>query len=140
MKRFSFNLEGILSLREFEEKNAKNDLAKSIAEANTLQQNLENIAQERVRVNNLRNNTSDLFYLQSCEQYVNKLDVQKEDTLESLAEIQLVIEKKQKILVDAMQKRKAIEKLKEKKIAEWKKENIKAEESAIEDSAYSHYN
>ena len=50
MKRFSFNLEKLLQLRGFEEKNAKTELAAAISVAERIKLDLRNTAAERVRV------------------------------------------------------------------------------------------
>ena len=81
MKRFSFNLQKLLELREFEEKEAKDALARAVAEAEKLQAELQTIAAERVRINKTRNDNVDVASLVQIEHYVNRLDVRKEELL-----------------------------------------------------------
>lgn len=134
MKRFSFNLQKLLQLREFEEKNAKTALAAAVSEAERIKNELKSIAIERVRVNKTRNENVDTLFLITLEHYVNRLDVRKEELLENLAEAELLIEQRRAVFAAAMQKRSVLDKLKEKQYLSWRKENARAEESALEDA------
>ena len=134
MKRFSFNLQKLLQLREFEEKNAKTALAAAVSEAERIKNELKSIAVERVRVNKTRNENVDTLFLITLEHYVNRLDVRKEELLENLAEAELLIEQRRAVFAAAMQKRSVLDKLKEKQYLSWRKENARAEESALEDA------
>ena len=134
MKRFSFNLQKLLQLREFEEKNAKTALAAAVSEAERIKNELKSIAVERIRVNKTRNENVDTLFLITLEHYVNRLDVRKEELLENLAEAELLIEQRRAVFAAAMQKRSVLDKLKEKQYLTWRKENAKAEESALEDA------
>ncbi len=134
MKRFSFNLQKLLQLREFEEKNAKTALAAAVSEAERIKNELKSVAVERVRVNKTRNENVDTLFLITLEHYVNRLDVRKEELLENLAEAELLIEQRRAVFAAAMQKRSVLDKLKEKQYLTWRKENAKAEESALEDA------
>lgn len=136
MKRFSFNLEKLLQLRGFEEKNAKTELAAAISAAERIKLDLRNTAAERVRVNKTRNDTVDIRSLMAVENYVNRLDLRKEELLEQLAAAELTIEEKRKSFTAAMQKRSVLDKLKEKQFAQWRKESMRAEENALEDAVY----
>ena len=136
MKRFSFNLQKLLQLREFEEKNAKTALAAAVSEAERIKNELKSVALERVRVNKTRNDTVDIRSLMAVENYVNRLDLRKEELLEQLAAAELTIEEKRKSFTAAMQKRSVLDKLKEKQFAQWRKESMSAEENALEDAVY----
>lgn len=136
MKRFSFNLEKLLQLRGFEEKNAKTELAAAISAAERIKLDLRNTAAERMRVNKTRNDTVDIRSLMAVENYVNRLDLHKEELLEQLAAAELTIEEKRKSFTAAMQKRSVLDKLKEKQFAQWRKESMSAEENALEDAVY----
>jgi flagellar FliJ protein len=66
------------------------------------------------------------------ENYINRLDVQKENLLEELAAAELVIEEKRKAMYEAMKERKVLTKLKDKKQSEYRK-LVNQEEAAILD-------
>lgn len=133
MKKFDFSLEKVLNLREFEEDQAKIELAKAIAESERLQNILKNLAEERVKNNEKRRFSSDVFYLQNVENYIKAIDAKKEETLELLANNELVIEEKRLIVTEAMQKRKALTKLKEKKYSKYKKDLQKEEDKILDE-------
>ena len=121
MKKFKFSLEKVLSLREFEENQAQIELAKAISVVTELNNKLKFIANERVKNNDARSN------------YIEGLDYQKEILLEELAQAELILEEKRQIMIEAMKKRKALEKLKEKQLQEYKKEILKEEEKVLDE-------
>ena len=57
-----------------------------------------------------------------------------------MAQAQLVAEEKKKIVREAMQKVKVLDKLKEKKRAEWQEEYLQQEELAMDDVVTAQYN
>lgn len=132
MKRFSFSLQKILDLREYEEEQAKLDLAAAIAEANRIQAELEQIAREMVAAGSVRI-TSDIPAMQANEAYKVRLKLRKGELLEELAQAELVIEQKREVFAEKMRDRKVITKLREKALAEYKAEAEKDEEQANDD-------
>jgi flagellar FliJ protein len=133
MKKFKFSLEKVLMIREFEEKEAQIELGKAISVVNELNNKLKYIALERIKSNESRANSSDLNFLMSVENYINGLDFQKEQLLEQLAQAELVVEEKRKIMIEAMQKRKALDKLKENQYKNYKKELLHEEEKILDE-------
>ena len=133
MKKFKFSLEKVLKIREFEEKEAQIELGKALAVVNDLNAQLKYIAEERIKSNDSRANSSDLSFLMAVENYINGLDYKKEQLLEQLAQAQLVVEEKQKIMIEAMQKRKALDKLKENQVKSYKKELLQEEEKILDE-------
>ena len=140
MKRFEFSLQKVLNLREFEEKQAKNELGKAIAEAERIKTEIEYVALKRVENNKARSKTTDMNEIMAIEHFIVRLDLRKEELLEELAKAELVIEQKRQIFAEAMKNRKVVTKLKEKKEAEYKAEMLKAEEAAIDDIVGAKYN
>lgn len=122
MEKFEFKLEKILGIREFEEKQAKIELGKAIAQSEKIKQSLEFIAQEKVKTNLLRSSSTEINDLLLIENYINGLEIKKEDFLIQLANAQIIVEEKREIYLKAMQKRKALEKLKEKKFENFNEE------------------
>jgi len=133
MKRFSFGLQKLLDLREFSEKQAKEELGRVIGVANAINIELKEIAGERVHSQHSRDNTFDINNFRAIEFYVNKLDVRKEELFEELATTELLIEQKRALFTEAMKNRKVISKLKEKQQKIWHKKMLKEEEEAIDD-------
>ena len=116
MKKFSFSLEKVLNLREFDEKQAKEELGRVISIANKLNAELQQNAIDRVNTRNTSTSLLSINEFVAMEQYVTRLDNKKEELLTELAQTELLIEQKRKIFMEAMQNRKVITKLKEKKI------------------------
>ncbi len=132
MKRFEFSLQKVLDLREFEEDQAKLDLAAAIAVADKIKLELEQIAREMVAAGNVRI-TSDIPAMQANEAYKVRLKLRKGELLEELAQAELVIEEKRKVFAEKMKNRKVITKLREKAEKEYKAEVFKEEEKALDD-------
>lgn len=133
MKRFSFGLQKLLDLREFTEKQAKEELGKVISVANSINLELKDIASERVHSQKSRDDIFDINAFRAIEFYVNRLDLRKEELFEELATTELLIEQKRAIFTEAMKNRKVITKLREKQQKTWHKEMLKEEEEAIDD-------
>lgn len=133
MKKFKFSLEKVLKIREFEEKEAQIELAKAISVVTDLNNQLKYIASERIKSNESRSNSYDLSFLVSVENYIEGLDFKKEQLLEQLVQAELVVEEKRKIMIEAMQKRKALDKLKENQYKVYKKELLQEEEKILDE-------
>jgi flagellar FliJ protein len=139
MKKFKFSLEKVLSLREFEQNQAQIELGKAQSVVNDLNNQIKFIALEIVKSNESRANSTDLNFLLSIENYVNGLNYKKEILLEELAKAQLVLEEKRAIVVEAIKKRKSLEKLKEKQLEEYKKQYNLEEEKILDEISTSKF-
>ena len=133
MKKFVFPLQKILELREYEEDKAKLELGKAVAELERIKRLLQEVAQNRVAANQSRKDTTDVIVLMNIENYIIGLDAKKEKLLEELTMAQMFFEEKRDLYTKAMQDREVLSKLKEKQLAEYKKEVLKEEENALDD-------
>ena len=133
MKKFVFSLQKVLDLREFEEEKAKLELGKAVAEMERIKKLLAENAQNRVNAGYSRQDVSDIISLQTIENYILGLDIKKEKLLEDLAVAELIFEKKRDLFTEAMQAREVLTKLKDKQLAEYKKDALKQEENALDD-------
>ncbi len=133
MKKFSFKLEKVLELREFEEDQAKIELGKAIAETERIKEELKLTALKRVQNTKDRFSSCDVIEQLAIENYITRLDAEKERLLEELVQAELVVKQKRSVFAEAMKNRKIISKLKEKRAAEYKKEFYKTEENEIDD-------
>ena len=140
MKRFTFNLQKVLDLRNFEMEQAELELGKANAEVNRIQKQLDAVASQRVNVSKQIKGTKDFTLYSNANQYFRFLDKKKEQFLEEIAQANLVADEKREVLKEKMQKVKVLEKLKEKKITEWKKESLKEEELSMDDVVTAKYN
>lgn len=139
MKKFVFSLQKVLDLREFEEEKAKLELGKAVAEVERIKRLLSENAKKRVESNRARKDTSDIFVLQNIENYIIGLDFKKEKLLEELAVAEIVFEEKRDLFSKAMQDREVISKLKEKQLAEYKKQILREEENILDDISNGKY-
>jgi flagellar FliJ protein len=140
MKAFSFSMQKILDFREFQEKQAELELGKANAEVARIQNELNAVAQQRVNVTKEVDGSNDIALYASAQNYFKFLKQKEEQYLEEMAQAQLVAEEKKKIVREAMQKVKVLDKLKEKKRAEWQEEYLQQEELAMDDVVTAQYN
>ena len=136
MKRFNFRLEKLLNLRAFYEHQAELELAYAVAHKDSIDIALKNIAKLKIETGrkfNTDNSVLDMNYLHSAQNYMIRLNKEKEELLSKLVLADAAVNEKRSIYNEAASKRKVISKLKEKKIAVWQKENIKAEDELIDD-------
>lgn len=133
MKKFSFSMQKILDLRIFEQSQAEMELGKANAEVARIQGELESIARRKVStIKNFDTNT-DIFVQSEIQAFFFMLEQKKEKFLEELAVAQIAADEKRELVRLAMQKVKVLEKLKENKFRQWKKDSLKAEELAADD-------
>ena len=120
MKKFTFELEKVLEFRNFEKEQAEGELAKALAVETEINDNLKLIAQNYAAVKASMKGSQDFQDLMAQSQYNNLLEYQKEELLKQLAQAKLVSEQKREVLRECMKKTTALEKLREKQLAEWK--------------------
>ncbi len=119
MAKFTFELENILEFRRFEQSNAEADLAKALAQENQIQQKLENLAQQKIAEKRASANATDLQTIVNRERFFSHIKYQTEQLLEMLTQAKMVSDEKRAVLAECMKKTKALEKLREKKLAEF---------------------
>lgn len=133
MKKFAFSMQKILDLRIFEQRQAEMELGKANAEVARIQGELESIAKRKVStIKNFDTNT-DFLVRAEIQSFFFMLEQKKEKFLEELATAQIAADEKREVVRQAMQKVKVLEKLKENKFRQWKKDSLKAEELAADD-------
>ena len=120
MKKFTFELEKVLEYRNFEKQQAEGELAKALAVETEINENLKLIAQNYAALKAQMKGSLNFQDVVAQSQYNNLLEFQKEELLKQLAEAKLVTEQKRDVLRECMKKTTALEKLKEKQLAEWK--------------------
>lgn len=120
MKKFTFELEKVLEYRNFEKQQAEGELAKALAVETEINDNLKKIAQNYAAVKARMKGSLNFQDMMAQDQYNNLLEYQKEELLKQLAQAKLVTEQKREVLRECMKKTTALEKLKEKRLADWK--------------------
>ena len=120
MKKFTFELEKVLEFRNFEKQQAEGELAKALAVETEINENLKTIAQNYAAVKAQMKGSKDYQDVMAQSQYNNLLEYQKEELLKQLTQAKIVSEQKREVLRECMKKTTALEKLKEKQLADWK--------------------
>ena len=120
MKKFTFELQKVLEFRDFEKQQAEGELAKALAVETEINDNLKKIAQNYAAVKAEMKGSLSVQDFMAQSQYNNLLEYQKEELLKQLTQAKLVTEQKREVLRECMKKTTALEKLKEKQLAEWK--------------------
>lgn len=133
MKKFNFELEEVLEVRNFEQKQAEAEVAKCLNVENQINENLKKIAQQYVDVKTLMKGSKNFDDIRSQSQFNNLVAFQKENLLKELAQAQIETQKKREILKECMKKTQALEKMKEIKFNEYKEEIKKTENKRIEE-------
>ena len=133
MKKFNFELEEVLEVRNFEQKQAEAEVAKCLNVENQINENLKKIAQQYVAVKTLMKGSKNFDDIRSQSQFNNLVAFQKENLLKELAQAQIETQKKREILKECMKKTQALEKMKEIKFNEYKEEIKKTENKKIEE-------
>ncbi|WP_296031276.1 flagellar export protein FliJ [uncultured Treponema sp.] len=133
MKKFAFSMQKILDLRIFEQRQAEMELGKANAEVARIQGELESIARRKVSTIKKFDTNTDFLVQAEIQSFFFMLEQKKEKFLEELATAQIAADEKREVVRQAMQKVKVLEKLKENKFRQWKKDSLKAEELAADD-------
>ena len=133
MKKFNFELEEVLEVRNFDQKQAEAEVAKCLNVENQINENLKKIAQQYVAVKTLMKGSKNFDDIRSQSQFNNLVAFQKENLLKELAQAQIETQKKREILKECMKKTQALEKMKEIKFNEYKEEIKKTENKRIEE-------
>ena len=120
MKKFTFELQKVLEFRDFEKQQAEGELAKALAVKTEINENLKKIAQNYAAVKARQEGSLSVQDFMAQSKYNKLLEYQKEELLKQLAQAKLVTEQKREILRECMKKTTALEKLREKQLADWK--------------------
>lgn len=140
MKRFSFSLEKVESLKEFKKKQAELELGKAVQEEAKIQNSLDAIALAKANAVKSANEAKDIRSLYSVQHYFSLLEQQKEIAIEDLTRAKVVTDEKRAEMEKCMREVKAIENFKSLKKAEWKKQILQEEENTIDEIVTSKYN
>jgi flagellar FliJ protein len=122
MKKFGFSLEKVLELRVYYEKEAEIELGRAIAVLSDIELRIEETAKKRVEAASLRflpGRTG--AEIHNSDLYIMRLDQLKERLFEDAAKAELVVSEKREKYIEASRERKVLDKLKEKRLAEYRK-------------------
>ncbi|MDR0643024.1 MAG: flagellar export protein FliJ [Treponema sp.] len=150
MKRFAFDLEKILDLRKHREQEAKIALGRAVGELTNIENQLKELALLRSKAAGeylppsaltvLKQESPIQFpfsaaYYRNHEFYIRRLEHRKEELLEEAARAQLELEEKRTLYLEASRERKILDKLKEKRSAEYRRNLFAGETKTLDDMA-----
>lgn len=138
MARFRFSLEGVLRQRALVEREKQRVVAdrqaivaKLTTELRALDQQMQSATAE-VRDHRLVGRL-DLSYLAAHRRYALAMQRRAVELARRIASAQVAVEQAQAELVEAARRRKAIEKLREKRLAQWQAEHQRKESSELDE-------
>jgi flagellar FliJ protein len=137
MKRFTFRLEKVLQLRKFKENECKLVLGQAISVLNKIENDIKATAIKRVNAAEQRFlSTQDIS---SWDVYILRLEQETEKLMAQAAQAEMVVEEKRALYIEAQKDLKAIEKLKEKRQKEHRKEMMNYQMAEVDDLTSARY-
>jgi len=133
MKKFKFELEDILSLRKFEQEQTQIELGKAVAEEQAIQDKLNMIAMQHSDIVKNTSGSVDFSVIANRQNYISFLNKQRDYLLEELARAKLITEAKREIFQKALQKTRALSKLKDKQFELYKVQEGIEEDNLVDD-------
>ncbi|MDR2795115.1 MAG: flagellar export protein FliJ [Spirochaetaceae bacterium] len=124
MKKFSFRLEKVLKLRQHAENDAKVELGHAVSSLSRIENKLDAVAAARKNAGEHRfSGGNSLPYMHSYENYLRRLETEKEQLLKEAAAAALEAERARELWTEARAGLKVMENLKEKKYEAYRKES-----------------
>ncbi len=133
MKKFSYSLQKILDLRNFELDQAQMELGKVNAQIASVNKQLKSVAAQKFQATRQADELNDFSLHVQTQDFFIYLDQRKDALLAELVQLEMIAEQKREVVREAMKKVKVLEKLKEKKYEAWKVEFQHQEELAQDD-------
>jgi flagellar FliJ protein len=137
MKRFKFRHEKILQFLKFREEECKQALAQAVNILNKIENEIKETAVKRH--NAALRRFADIGETGAWENYIIRLDQEAQKLTEKAAQAEIVVEEKRVLYIEAQKELKVIEKLKEKKQKEYRKEMLDYEMVEIDDLTAARY-
>ena len=138
MKRFKFGLEKVLVLRQYSEQEAKNELGRAIGILTSIENNIKiNSARQnkamQERFESISDSGNGALSMRTWDNYILRPEQEGEVLAEQAAEAELVVEEKRNLYLEAGRELKVMEKLKEKRQREYRKEMFAVETRELDE-------
>jgi len=137
MKKFSFRLEKVLQLRKFREEECKIELGHAISGLNVIENDIKITAVKRRKAASQRFNAAN--EIGAWDNYILRLDQETERLMEKAAQAEIIVEEKRALYLEASKDLKTLEKLKEKRGKEHRKEMLDSQMTEVDDITASRY-
>jgi flagellar FliJ protein len=135
LKRFRFSLEKVLELRKYREQETRLELGRAVSDLQAIEGQIRETGAARYAAAAARFSSDNILETINYENYINRLDHLKEKLLKDAAAAELVVEEKREVWLEASRDRKIVDKLREKRAAEYRKETAKEERAELDDLA-----
>ncbi|AEF84027.1 flagellar export protein FliJ [Treponema primitia ZAS-2] len=136
MRRFRFALQKVLELREHVEAEAKIELGRAMGALNLIEQRIKTVAEQRNNAVAERFAPGrDFSEMQNYERYIVRLDQTKEKLLKDASLAELDVAEKRDIYLEAARDRKVLDKVKERRTGEYRKEALAEENKELDEVA-----
>ena len=137
MKKFSFNLQKVLQLRKFKEEECKIELGHAISNLNIIENEIKMNAVKRQSAASQRFNATN--EIGEWNNYILRLDQETERLMEKAAQAEIIVEEKRALYLEAAKDLKTLEKLKEKRQQEHRKEAADYQMAEVDDLTAARY-
>jgi flagellar FliJ protein len=136
MKRFRFDLEKILEIRAYREREAEIELGRATGVLTALEQEIKSVAAARSRAASGRFAPGNGFgEIRQYDLYICRLDAEGDRLLGEAAEAELKVENARQVFLEASRERKVLDKLREKRLREYRGELLAEEVKTLDDIA-----
>jgi flagellar FliJ protein len=134
LKKFHFNLEKVLGLRKYREREAELELGRAMGNLTEIEHQIADVARERLCAAERRFSSdyggAEIF---SFDLYIRRLDHTRDKLLEAAAQAELKVEQARALYLEASRDRKILDKLREKREEEYYKIISAGEIKALDD-------
>jgi flagellar FliJ protein len=134
MKRFKFNLQKALDLKTYRERDAEIELGRAIGELSVIEQRIAVLANERAQAASERFASGHgAEEIVRYDLYIRRLDKTRDQLLEEEAKAELRVEKAREEYIEASRERKVLDKIKERRQKEYRRELFAEETKTLDD-------
>jgi len=137
MKKFIFEQEQVLQWRAFKEEECRIELGKAVSNLNLIENEIKKNAVKRLNASSQRYNATE--EIGAWNNYILRLDQETERLMEKAAQAEIIVEEKRALYLEASKDLKTLEKLKEKREKEHRKETLNYQMAEIDDLTASRY-
>jgi flagellar FliJ protein len=134
MKRFAFNLEKVLELRKYREREREIELGRAVGALTEIEHRIKALGLEKNRAARRQfepEHTASVII--NYELYLRRLDGEVEGLIVRAAEAELEVEKARALYLEASRERKVLDKLKEKRERDYRKAAEREETKTLDD-------
>jgi flagellar FliJ protein len=134
LRRFHFNLEKILKLRAYRERETEIELGRAVGVLTEIENRIFTLARDRTKAADEQfAPTHTMAEIQNYERYILRLDKTRDQLLEDAARAELKIAEAREAYLEASRDRKVIDKVRERREKTYRKEMLAEEARVLDD-------